>query len=672
MDSQQLDQTTKLLRATFLTNLAVLQVHMPNVHEFFRNYQAQTTLLAIDANGEVNLARDGQQIYPDSPRDSSREQVDVFIRDPKTFRYFPQEGRPKGYEHYLQIQTLEQIAEQAKAYPSYERYLSPLDVDQAPDCLCILGAGLGYHLEMLAEQLDAAYVYLFEPEPDCFFAMLHTVDLRPIIQKCQARGGFMKITIGGAAETFVNEINAMLTQRGPFNLARMLIYRHYYGDDINNAFQMIHDLAYRYVGGWGFFEDEAISIAHSLSHVENNIPFLRKPNPRDRESQYPVFIVGNGPSLDKTIDLIKQYRNNAIVISCGSALRSLSQQGIVPDIHIEVERTYHVYDWLRYAAIPEVFEHSILIGPNTLHPQVVGLFKRKCLYIKPNDSGGDLIQNAAHRRYLDLYFCAPTVTNGAAAVAVALGFKNLFLFGADYGFRSDEYHHSKDSAYYQKEWKGETTKMAGHLEVEASRGDTVFTTPVFDLSRGVMEMLLEKHPVQCFNLSDGAKIQGATFIDPDLPIDAGMILTEVERPSLEQLLTVRFDALRNENHAIKSRFYDDFHRLEKLTLMLMDVTRGANTPNDRIALHRAFSTQYSILQKAQDDPNLIVSYRLLKGTFCYIQTTIMSFAYAIRDAGERQQFIHQALNVFNTHLIELCEKLADNYETHDNTSAFNS
>ena len=251
---------------------------------------------------------------------------------------------------------------------------------------------------------------------------------------------------------------------------------------------------------------------------------------------------------------------------------------------------------------------TILIGPNTLHPKVVDLFKRKYLYIKPNDSGGDLIQNAAKRRYLDLDFCAPTVANGAAAVAIALGFKKFFLFGTDFGFRSDEYHHSKDSAYYQKEWQSESTKMAGHLEVEASRGDTVFTTPVFDLSRGVMEMLLEKHPVQCFNLSDGAKIQGAIFIDPHLPIDAGMILTEVERPSLGQLLTVRFDALRNENHSIKRRFYDDFHRLEKLTLMLIDVTREANTPNDRIALHRAFSTQYSILQKAKNDPNLIVSY----------------------------------------------------------------
>lgn len=61
MDPQQIDQTTKLLRATFLTNLAVLQRHMPNVFEFYLDYEAKQTLLAFDERGEVNLAREGQQ-----------------------------------------------------------------------------------------------------------------------------------------------------------------------------------------------------------------------------------------------------------------------------------------------------------------------------------------------------------------------------------------------------------------------------------------------------------------------------------------------------------------------------------------------------------------------------------------------------------------------------------
>ncbi len=49
MDSQQLDQTTKLLRATFLTNLAVLQVHMPNVYLITIETQpASTGVVALE------------------------------------------------------------------------------------------------------------------------------------------------------------------------------------------------------------------------------------------------------------------------------------------------------------------------------------------------------------------------------------------------------------------------------------------------------------------------------------------------------------------------------------------------------------------------------------------------------------------------------------------------
>jgi hypothetical protein len=312
-----------------------------------------------------------------------------------------------------------------------------------------------------------------------------------------------------------------------------------------------------------------------------------------------------------------------------------------------------------------------LIGPNTLHPKVVDLFKRKYLYIKPNDAGGDLIQETVLHRYLDLYFCSPTVANGAAAVAIALGFKKLYLFGIDYGFRSDEYHHSKDSAYYQKEWQGETKKMDGLIEIESNRGDFVFTTPIFDMSRGVMEMLIKRSAAKFFNLSDGAKIQGTTFLDPDLPICAELLNVGIDRPSLDDLLECKFDAARNGDDLIKAIFFNNYHRLEKLTLMLMDVMRGVNEPSSRITLYQIFSTQCLILNQAKEKPDLIVAYRLLIGTFCYFQTTVMSYVYAIQDESERKQFIHQALSLFNTHLIALCEKLADNYETHDNTSEFN-
>ncbi len=37
-----------------------------------------------------------------------------------------------------------------------------------------------------------------------------------------------------------------------------------------------------------------------------------------------VFVIGAGPSLDGRIDFVRQVRDKAIVISCGTSLRSLA------------------------------------------------------------------------------------------------------------------------------------------------------------------------------------------------------------------------------------------------------------------------------------------------------------------------------------------------------------
>lgn len=77
--------------------------------------------------------------------------------------------------------------------------------------------------------------------------------------------------------------------------------------------------------------------------------------------------------------------------------------------------------------------------------------------------------------------------------------------------------------------------------------------------------------------------------------------------------------------------------------------------------------QFNTLNKIKNDKNLRVAHRLLKGTFCYHQTTIMSYVYTLKDPEERKEYIHEALDLFNQHLIDLCEKLAERYDQHDDT-----
>ena len=97
--------------------------------------------------------------------------------------------------------------------------------------------------------------------------------------------------------------------------------------------------------GWGFFDDNIISISHCVENVRKNLPFLITGKSLDENwSNIPVFVVGNGPSLDMAIDTLKKLQDNVIILSCGSALSALHKAGIRPDIHVQVERTKLVPD----------------------------------------------------------------------------------------------------------------------------------------------------------------------------------------------------------------------------------------------------------------------------------------------------------------------------------------
>ncbi|MCH7935515.1 MAG: DUF115 domain-containing protein [Proteobacteria bacterium] len=64
---------------------------------------------------------------------------------------------------------------------------------------------------------------------------------------------------------------------------------------------------------------------------------MREKGPNDATRPSPAFIVGGGPSLDDGLVVIKENEGNAVIISCGSALRRLILNGITPDFRIELE-----------------------------------------------------------------------------------------------------------------------------------------------------------------------------------------------------------------------------------------------------------------------------------------------------------------------------------------------
>jgi hypothetical protein len=101
------------------------------------------------------------------------------------------------------------------------------------------------------------------------------------------------------------------------------------------------------VMGWGFFDDSLIALSHSMRNIERGVPFFKKNKKISQKHQnVPVFIIGSGPSLDESLPFIKENKERAILISCGSAISALHKHGITPDIEVQIEPKQCMISWL--------------------------------------------------------------------------------------------------------------------------------------------------------------------------------------------------------------------------------------------------------------------------------------------------------------------------------------
>ncbi|PKF62899.1 hypothetical protein CW745_05615 [Psychromonas sp. psych-6C06] len=650
-----LDIQTKLLRATFVNNMAVLKKFMPDVYKFYENYTPTRVKLIFDENGHLNLVSNGNLIYDDDPQKLSEQQVSEFLKKPRHFTYHVQRDGNRTYEHEI---TLDKIVDKRVDEIGLSTS-APFSKGDQIDFIAFMGTGLGHHLQSIFNQVDIRYAFVYEPDVDCFYCTLHSVDIGDMIKSCFAKGGQLTLQIGGNANGFVNEIAKIFKRKGYFNASRLFLYRHYLSDQTNEAFQMVHDLAHRYVSGWGFCEDEIIGISHTLSNItESQFPCLVD-SAKAKKRDLPVFIIGNGPSLDASIEYLKAHKGEAIVFSCGTALKTLLNNDITPDIHIEMERPAILLDLVLKMGEKEKLKQIDLICLNTVYPEVLKLFKKAHLVLKPLDAGGAFVREFISDKFTEVLYSNPTVSNAAASIAIEMGFEKLVLFGVDYGFRDDQRHHSKESIYYHDnaDLKFNLPTMKGNLKVPGNFVDEVLTTQIFDASRMMLEMLLQANPnVTCINTSDGAKIELSTACRiSDLPLHKNI---NEKSHVVANLLEECFEYQEGLKNNLNDEFKLLIPKFKVYIKKLQSFTKGVNT---RVELAEAFSKQYAFLNNTEINRAKTIFQRFINGSLNYMQSNIMSNVYLFTEREPQEQYIKFCLETLNTHFDWLFVELSENY-----------
>ena len=665
MDANQQELKKMMLQATLLANLALLKEQMPAIYDVFKDYTPSDTGVAIDEASNINLYNKDKFVYQESPKDFAHKQVAEFLADPLYFKFILQHQDDENiiFEHSALLKSIYNVrtaeTDNTINNPAEEKRL---------DFVCVLGGGLGYQIEELFNKKDVLNVLLFEPSKDTFYALLHCIELKPLFAKCTANGGQFSIRVGGSEDGVINEISKILFENGHFNISQVLFFKHYDSPLIEKTVERIRGIGHRWAAGWGFFEDEIIGISHTLANLNAKFPVLKKPELVNNSlRQHPVYIVANGPSLDSAIEFLKTNQDNIIIISCGTALRALLSNNIKPDIHIEMERTAGLLEWIesinRTSGLTIKLDEINIIALNTVYDNILKRFKSAHLLSKLNDAGGRLIRALDTKKqftYPD--YSNPTVSNTALATAIELGFKQVYLIGTDLGFVSKEHHHSKHSIYFDNDFKHKKVVekgIEGAFVVKGNFTEEVFTTPIFDSSKGNLELLLQKNlDVKVFNTANGAFIRYTEpkriedINDKETIADKQGKITSLlnKATSLEQLSPYNIELKMN---TIKSK--------TKYALEQLLAYTSVNF-NSREELADIFNIQNkSLLTLKNGNADDIVVYWLIQGTFRYFQAYIMTSSYYYSDLEKRAGFINACVDAFNEHIKGIYLEFIDNY-----------
>lgn len=508
-------------KALFDKNLKALKRFYPDLYQVFKAYQPKAWLLQRDINNNLNLWHKERRVffYQDWETDSQLL-VDNYLQEPfKDDVIVGLEKSPKftDFIHYKYIEKLQDVFQSFKV----EKHRLPDKIES----LIVFGVGLGKHIELLLEQRHIKSLYILEPNLDFFYASLFVTDWSQLLTNAELAGGRIYFNIGGDGSEYFNDLMGQFYLVGAFEIANTYLLPSYYTPQLAKSINNLRKQLKVVLAIGEHYDHARFGIAHTYLSLISNSRYLKNedlvPALKKSIADIPVFIVGNGPSLDTLTDYIKQYRDGVIVVSCGTALGSLYKIGIQPDFHAEVEQNRAPYDWITQIKDTDYLKGIKLLSVNGIHPDTVSLFSNAYLVFKEGESSTHIFKEGLEKTgsaFSSLSFAYPTVSNLVLNYVVKMGFKSIYLMGVDLGFHDVNKHHSALSAYYNdgKEVYDYKFYHGSGFPVKGNFRSIVYTKPEFDVSRQLLERVIKsaESKIEVYNCSDGAYIDGTRPLEP--------------------------------------------------------------------------------------------------------------------------------------------------------------
>jgi hypothetical protein len=651
----------------FTRNIDAFKRYVPNIAKEFANYKPSYWFPVQNHEGAVNvLSRVSlSNWYSDSPFQDAKINFENFKEYPN------KDGLVLGYngvklKHYYHFQFVKKAEKLLKEAGDKTSKL-PQEIKS------LILFGIGPQLETLFDNNEVEKLFICEPNRDLFNASLYLIDWAGILRRIDETGGRLYINVGDDGSNLFKDLLNQFYAVGPYILANTYFYQTYNNVTMEHTISQLREQLQVVIAMGENFDHARYGIAHTKETICRKYPLLIS-KPANKlslaDKDVPIFIVGNGPSLDSAIDNIKLLKERAIVVSCGTALMPLYKNGIVPDFHAEIEQNRSTFDWSCRIDDFDYLKKVDLLSCNGIHPDTCELFRNTYIAFKEGESSTVSSLNLlGQKNYEELQFAYPTVSNFAINLFTLLGFQQLYLFGIDLGFVQQDKHHSKQSGYYDKQGNEKYSYKERHntnIVVPGNFRQTVFTKYEFKVSKAIIERTLAKKQIDCFNTSDGALILGTKPLKVDDILLVSTVTDKVK--ALEKIKTQAFQSLPEGYNFLTK--YDEFYLQPTLESQLNEFVEITNDTFDTTDSAERYTEELKekLLSSYQEGKSLLFYY--LYGTVNFANSAFSKLLYSAESESDKVHRLNMLREVWLDTLKAIQGAVSQKCKTFDHVSTF--
>jgi len=506
----------------FEKNLGFFQKINPVLAERLSSHEVLSTLVFDDESDPDVLFQD-MKLYGQGAKKHAAQQIEAFWQKP-------------GVIELTRSSVVETDSEGSKLFESLSQFADDNAITFGANRttrtafhLIVLGIGLGQHMEALLEDVQPRNLIVVEPNFEFLYQSLFTFDWSDVVGPIIEDGGAIHLLTDSDSNVLISEVRRIYTEYGRASIDGLTVYRHYEKPTFDAVERFLTTEGDKLFSGLGFFEDEINMIANTYNNLKGGREKVFYAH--SEQQDFPAFVVGSGPSLDGSIEVIKANKDKAVIVSCGTALLPLLRAGITPDFHVELERSKYQMEIPH--AVAQEFDLSgvCLIGSTTLVPGVREVFEKRVFYFRHLLSSFPAFSGELRNC---LRYPSPTVGNTGVSFAQDIGFRQTYFFGMDLGFVDPDAHHSVNSVYLESDGKHNFGASIWDRTVRGNFGGEVKSTYVLQWARDTLEVSMNNVGLGriFYNCSDGSLIEGAVPLLPefvDLPEPSELKKVCVER-----------------------------------------------------------------------------------------------------------------------------------------------